>query len=357
MKILHILTDSNIGGAGHYLLSLLKSYDRDNFHIDVVLPEGSRLRPSVENTAVSVTELPYIKDRSFSLKAIVAIYRLLREKKPDIVHTHASFSGRIAAKMLGLPVIYTRHYCVSKHRLNFVNNLFSDRVVATAQEVAEGLIAAGTKPERITIILNGSPPLRWLSEEEKAAVRARYGISGDAFVVSQVARLDPVKGHDHSLDAAKILAKDPQIVVLLAGDGILEEHLRSRIKNENINNVIMTGFVAAVEEIHNITDLQISASYTETSCLALIEGMSLGIPSVASDGGGNPLVITHGERGLVVPAGDAAALAEAVLTIKNDPALYRRFSEGALEGYNKHFRAEIMARQIEALYREVASGR
>ena len=356
MKVLHILTDSNIGGAGYYLLSLLKSYDRDRFQIAVVLPEGSRLRSLVQALDVPVSELPHMADRSFSLKATCSLYWLIREIKPDIVHTHASFSGRLAAKMLRLPLIYTRHYCLSagkRQSMNFINNLFGDRVIATAPEVATGLIESGTKPERITTILNGSPPLKKLSDEEKAAVRARYGIASDDFVISQVARLEPVKGHMHSLDAAKLLAKDPKIVLLLAGDGALDGHLRKRIKDEKINNVIMTGFVKAVEEIHNISDLQINASYTETSCLALIEGMSLGIPAVASGGGGNPDVIKHGERGLIVPIGNALALAEAVLEIKNDIALYRRFSAGALDAYNKYFRAEIMARQVEALYQEV----
>ena len=358
MRILHILTDTNIGGAGMYLLALLKSHDKSNFYIEVVLPIGSRLTPAIKALDVPVIEIPHIQEQSFSIKGVSTLYKLLGERKPDLVHTHASFSGRIASRLRGIPVIYSRHYCVPKPALKhkifgFANNFFNDGIIATSPEVAAGMIATGTKANRITTIYNGVPPLRHLSQEEKSAIRARYGIPDSAFVVSQVARLDPVKGHDHTLNASKLLSQDPDIVILLAGDGPLEMHLSKRIETESIKNVIMTGFIPEIEEIFNITDLQVCASYTETSSLVLLEGMSLGIPAVATDVGGNPLVVLHKERGLLVPYGDEAALAEAILTIKNDSALYQQLSEGAELGYNSQFRAENMTRQVEDLYNTV----
>ena len=233
IKVLHVLTDVNIGGAGHYLLSLLKSYDRENFRIEVALPLNSRLTPLVEALDVAVIELSEMPERSLSYHAIWAIGRIMTERRIDILHTHASLSGRIAAKLYSKPVIYTRHYCIQKSRFgafggflaNLFNRLLNDRVIATSPEVEKGLIEAGMPPSLITTIYNGVPPLRKFSDEEKSAALAKYGIANDAFVVSQVARLDPVKGHDHTLDAAKQLASysktanDPKIIILIAGDG------------------------------------------------------------------------------------------------------------------------------------------
>ena len=354
MKILHILTDSNIGGAGMHLLALLKSYDRGEFCIEVILPEGSRLAAAVKETGTKVIEADHIRDRSFSAKGVYSLLKLLREIKPQLVHTHASLSGRIAAKILGLPVIYTRHYCVDTAKTRRQINFFNDRVVAPSPEVARGLESSGINPKLITTIENGVTHVTYISPEEKVKIRDRYGISKESFVVVQVARLDPIKGHDVSLDAIKLLfPKAPDLVVLFAGDGPLEEHLKKRIKDEGIKNVLMLGFISKVEEIYNIADLQLNASFSESSCLALLEGMSLGIPAVVTDGGANPRTIPHGLRGLVVPCGDYVALAEAILTVKKDASLRRRLSEGALAGYNTHFRADRMARQMEALYREV----
>lgn len=352
MRIIHILTDTNIGGAGRYLLALLESYNRDNFQMEVVLPVGSQLAPSIAALDVPVLEALHISDKSLSVKGVGVLYQILKERKPDLVNTHASFSGRVAAKLLGKKVIYTRHYCVSKGKFSFINNLFSDGVIATSPEVEAGLISIGTKPNHITTIFNGVPPVKVLSTEEKSALRMQYGISPNTFVVSQIARLDPIKGHDHTLDAAKLLAKeDPDILILLAGEGPSRDHISGRIKSESIKNVLMVGFVSEVEKIINITDLQINASYTETTCLALLEGMSLGIPAVVTNGGGNPYVISHGEQGFVFPCGDSSALAEAIIKIRGDLALRQQMSQKALETYNKNFRADNMARQLETLYK------
>ena len=353
MKILHILTDTNIGGAGKYLLALAAHYDRDSFTIEVILPQKSRLTPYLTALDVPVTEVPYIGDRSFSLKAVAVIYRLLKEKRPDIVNTHASLSGRLAAKLRGATIVHTRHYCLTSYRFGTLNNFLSDKIIAVSPRVEAGLVKSGVSPSRITTIYNGVPPLRALSLEEKAAVRRRYGICQDAFVLSQIARLDPIKGHAHTLDAAKLLAHDPKIVVLLAGDGPLEAHLRRRIEEEQIKNVIMAGFVPEVEEGLGITDLQICASYSEATCLALLEGMSLGIPAIATKAGGNPFVIHQGENGLLIPPKDGNSLADAALKVKNDPKLHHQLSLGANELYNNRFRADVMTREVENLYRNI----
>lgn len=360
MKVIHILTDTNIGGAGRHLLAILEFYDRTAFDIEVVLPVGSRLTPLAAALDVPVWEVPHIQDRSFSVKGFFALYQLLKGKKADkadIVHTHASLSGRLAAKIHGISVIHTRHYCVTKSvaRGSVLNlgSVFSDKIIAVSPEITDTLTASGTKPENIATIYNGVPPLKELSYEEKSAVRTRYGISGSAFVVSQIGRLDPIKGCDHMLDAAKLLSHDEEIVLLLAGDGPIKEHLHSRIKQESINNVLMTGFVADIEEIFAITDLQINSSYTEATCLSLLEGMSLGIPAVATNVGGNPYVIVAGKSGLIVPYGDPDAIARGVLEIKNDENLYKKLSAGAVDEYNKRFRVEDMVGQIEDVYRAI----
>jgi len=381
VNILHIITDSNIGGAGRLLLAFLREYDRQIFNLEVALPQGSLLAREITALNVAFTELPFIAEKSFSLKGLKEISRLIKAKKPDIVHTHASLAGRIAAKIRGCKIVHSRHYCVDttddnatrfpfKQATGFINHFFSDAIIATAPEVKKGLVATGTRPEHISVICNGVPPARELSAEEKLAVREKYGIPPEAFVVSQIARLTEVKGHDYTLEAAKLWADECLaslnnvththtggfgIAVLLAGDGPLEGHIRQRVENEKLANVRLTGFISDIDEIYNITDVQINSSFTETTCLTLLEGMSLGVPAVATDGGGNPHTLKHGKSGLIVPVGDAAALAGAVLAIKSDAALREKLSRGAIEEYQANFRADKMARSIENLYLKVGT--
>jgi len=360
MRVLHILTDTNIGGAGKYLLALAESKTDFAPEIKVILPPESKMKSLLEDTGIEVTEDKNIAEKSFSLKAIVSLLPKIIKIKPRIVHTHASFAGRCAAKLLGIPVVHTKHYCIypmdikqtrfpHKQFQGFINHNFSDKVIATSPEVEKGLVETGTRESHIKTIFNGIAPLSPLSKEEKQASREMWGIKPHSYIISQVARLDEIKGHDHTLDAAKLLA-DEDIVFLLAGTGPLEEHLNKRIKDEAIDNVIMTGFVSNVAELLSITDIQINMSYTETTCIALLEGMSLSLPSIATKGGGNPYVIKDGENGLLIDCGDSAALAEAIIKLKNSPEIYDNMALNAASTYVGRFKAEKMAEELFSVY-------
>ncbi|MCL2839168.1 MAG: glycosyltransferase [Defluviitaleaceae bacterium] len=365
-RIMHVITDSNIGGAGRLLLAFLKEYDRSAFDVEVVLPQGSALSAYIGALGVEYTELPNMAESSFSWNGMSVLYHFIKMRQPDLVHTHASLAGRIGAKLCRCKIVHSRHYCVYppsrrstrfpfKQAAGFVNHFFSHAIVAVASEVKKGLIETGTRAEHIALIPNGVTPVRKLSADEKATVRGRFGIKPDDFVVTQIARLSEVKGHDYTLDTAKILAKDSSIVVLLAGDGPMEAHINQRIADEKIKNVRMAGFVSDVDEIFGITDVQINASFTEAACLSLLEGLSAGVPSVATHVGGNPQIISHGKNGLLVPVRDAQAMADAVLSLKKDTALYQKLSAEAVADYHANYHASKMTRDIESLYRSILS--
>ena len=101
----------------------------------------------------------------------------------------------------------------------------------------------------------------------------------------------------------------------------------------------------------SITDIQANASYgTEATSLALLEGMSLGIPAVVSDFGGNPGVIKNGENGFVVPQCDSHSLADKIQLLLDDEQLYREMSEKSLKIFSQAFTAKAMTKQTEKIY-------
>ena len=103
----------------------------------------------------------------------------------------------------------------------------------------------------------------------------------------------------------------------------------------------------------SITDIQVNASYgTEATSLALLEGMSLGIPAVVSDFGGNPGVIKNGENGFVVPKQNSQAIAEKIQLLLDDEKLYKKISEKALVIFAQTFTARAMTKQTEKIYLE-----
>jgi glycosyltransferase involved in cell wall biosynthesis len=363
-RVLHVITDLNIGGAGMLLLNFLKKADRSAFGYTVALPDGSALAPLLEEIGIETILLRYIGERSLNFSAISKFTKLYKDIKPDIVHTHASLSARIAARSYGkCKIVHTRHcaFDVPRSRTVFplrqllggVNNALSDHIIAISPAAAKNLTDMGTNPDKITVMFNGVEPVQKLTAAEKADIRRDYGIFDGEFVCAVIARMEEYKGIRTILEAAKLL-REESIVFFFVGAGSGEGEFRKIAEDERLENVIFTGFVSDVYKIENITDLQLNASWgTETSSLSLLEGMSLGTPAVVSDYGGNPYIVRDGENGLVVPKRDARALAEAITSIMNDRNLRARLSLLAYDAYEDRFTADSMVKNVEDVYTAV----
>ena len=361
-KVIEVISDTNIGGAGKILLAFLKNYDRSSFNIEVVLPKGSQLQAEIEKLAVSCTPIEGMFDKSFSRADTKKLYALFCEKKPDVVHTHASFSARVAARKYGgCKIVATRHSVFDqpaykkrfpvKNLLGFLNNHYSDCIIAVSPAAGENLIETGTRPEKITTVFNGIDQQRTLSPEEKALVRREYGCKPDDFVCAIIARLERVKGHEYVLQAAKqLLVESPDVKVIIAGIGSIEKELRE--KAEGLTNVVFAGFVSDIYKIENIMDVQLNASYgTEATSLSLLEGMSLGVPAIVSDFGGNPYVIETGRNGLVVEKKNTTALKDAIIELKRNTAQYEQMKKEAQAIFQKKFTSAVMAEKTQDIYR------
>jgi len=361
MKIIEVSSDTNIGGAGKCLLTLLENFDYDKFEVKTVLPKNSLLKPHIEKLGIEVIEVDGIADKSLDFGAVKELTQIFKREKPDLVHTHASMSARIAAKRAGAKIVYTRHSVfppskkISKglgKKINgFVNNRLADGIIAVAEAAKENLTDTGVDEKKITVILNGVDGLERVGDTEK--IRERFGVKNGEKVVSIVARLEDIKGHMYFIEAAdEILKTVPNVKFFIAGTGSYENTLKEKVKSLGLcENVIFTGFISDVDKLMNITDIQANASYgTEATSLALLEGMSIGIPAVVSDFGGNPGVIKNGKNGLVVPKKNSHALAEGIKKLLTDSECYKKMSDGAVKIFNETFTAKAMTKNTEDLY-------
>lgn len=368
MKIVEAITDTNVGGAGILLITRLRNSEKTNASYHVLLPKGSALRERLrEIEGVTVWELSVKGDRSFCVGAVWRYISLLQYLKPDLVNCHGALSCRIAAMLCRVPCrIYTRHCAYppkawqrtfpGKWVLGRAQRALSSYTVAVADAARENLTQMGSDPARIRVIINGVEALPRLSETEKNALRRRLRVPDRAFVVGICARLEPCKDHECFLRAAERLARgDSRYYFLIVGDGSRAEALMERCRLSGIGErVRFTGFVDDVSPYFNMMDINVNCSVgTETSSLALSEGMSLGIPAVVSDYGGNPYMVRHGENGLVYPRGDDRALADAIDRLARDPSTYQTLSEGALRRFCEELNASHMTKETEQLYWEL----
>ena len=365
-KVIHVITDTNIGGAGILLLNFLDHHNRAAFDILILLPTNSLLKSELAKRNVNFMEVEGIAEKSLSVQAIRTLLNIYKKEKPHIVHTHASFSARISARIYGkCRIVSTRHsiFDVPKYKtvfpakqmLGLLNNTFSDAIIAVSPPVKENIVLTGTNPKKITVIPNGTNQTKELSSDEKISIRKKFGIQETNFVCAIIARLEKVKGHEDILKACEMLQKyDPNIKVLIAGSGSEEGNLKNMANALNLTNCIFTGFIKEIYEIENIMDLQLNASYgTETCSLSLLEGMSLGVPAVASDFGGNPFVIENGVNGLIFPKRDPQKLYEAIVELKQNKDRYNKMSANSRQIYSKKFTAMAMADKMQKIYSEL----
>jgi glycosyltransferase involved in cell wall biosynthesis len=355
----------NIGGAGFYLLNLLRSHDRNKFVLSIALPRGSMLKERLAPLGVHIYEFDSLISKSFELSAIKILSQLIRIVDPDIVHTHAALSGRIAGKRCGKYVVYTRHSGFSPNPLfktnpgkmvfKLISERYADRIIAVSENCRDDLISCGISAARIDVILNGSPPVHRINEEQRAALRMENGYTPDENLVGIIARVEPYKGHMLLLEAAKILKDEGRkLKFIVAGTGSCEADVKNRANALGLSDmVVFPGFVKDVASLLNMLDLQINASYVEATSMSLIEGMSIGLPAVASDAGGNPGVIKDCVNGLLFKSRDSASLAACIARFFDSPKLLEKLSEGALDVYNSFFTCERFARNTEATYMKI----
>ena len=160
IRILHICSDSNAGGAVISLLRLLSASVNEEFHHTVLIPANSPLYDDFLSLGVDVIRLNYGCDNSSSISAVRECMRYIRAIRPHIVHTHGAMYGRVGAFLCGVRSrIYTRHtYHNSKHCLlsRLINKLVTTHVVAVNCELVEQIILSGISDDRISLIENGT---------------------------------------------------------------------------------------------------------------------------------------------------------------------------------------------------------
>ncbi len=396
MKVLHVITDTNIGGAGRYLLYLLPQPAFRGLDIGVACPDGE-LAGRLDAAGIRRLNISG-RDISHSPRLTMELAALIKEEKPDIVHTHGSLSGRMAARLRRVPVVYTKHGQVripnergmlpprpgpfARFLNRIATRVLADRVIAVSEGVRRELEESGVSPAMITAILNGidiSPYKRRArrpstrssarssaraltqppTEPSTQSADGQDGTDRRSFLIGTLARLSPPKGIDTMIEAAKIvIASYPSVRFVIAGTGPLETDLSRKVRDLRLEPYVrMPGFVDDVPGFLAGLDLYVLPSDTEGTPLALIEAMAAGLPVVATRVGGVPEVVIDGVTGLLVPPRQPKALAQAIVRLLVDPDLAKSMGASGRERAETVFDAKVTAEKTVEVYRDVLASK
>lgn len=343
--------------------------------LEVILLVLRREGPLVERCAaagIPVVEFPIPPLGSpRALLRGVALVRLLRRLRIDIVHTQDRYSNAFVvpwARLAGLRVLASRRWwdVHPSRALGWANRLayrVAHGVVANSGRVAELVRRGdGVPAERVFVVPNflDEAAVAEVTPGERRRLRSLLGVPMDALVVGVVANLRPVKDHRTLLDAvARITSDRPELVLCLVGDGELRQDLEEQAVRLGIASAVrFAGRRSEPVNWHAAFDISALTSLNEGFPNTVIEAMAAGRPVVATAVGGVPDAVRDGETGLLVEAGAVAPLARALERLLADAELRAAMGAAGREEALRRFQASVVVPEVESLYRSQAtSGR
>ena len=375
IRVLHIITRLIIGGAQENTMLTAALLDPARYTVAVISgpqtgPEGS-LIPEVRARGIRLTILPHLVREVHPLKdpaALVALARLIRRGRYDIVHTHSSKAGilgRWAARLAGVPIIvHTVHGWGHHDRqrplvrrvyilLERIAQRVTDRlIVVSLRNIEKGLADSIAVPEKYVTIRSGIELDRFrLPARPREAVRAGLGIPQGAVVVGTVTRLSPQKAPlDFVAAAAQVAAQWRDVHFVIVGDGPLRAAVEAQLSALGLaGRVRLTGLRRDVPDLLHSFDIFALTSLWEGLPRVLPQAMAAGLPIVATAVDGNAEAVTDGSSGFLTPPGDPSAMAGALVRLLDDPALRREMGQAG-QTRVEEFGAHKMIQDIAALY-------
>lgn len=371
LRILHVITRLVVGGAQENTLATVAGLRARGHEVVLVTgptegPEGSLLDAAARLgiSPLLVPELVREVHPARDAVALARLYGLIRRGGFDVVHTHMSKAGvlgRIAARMARVPVVvHTPHghvfdgYFGPLATAGFVAleracARLADAMVAISEACRSDHLERGIgTPERFVTIPSGIPPAPAF---DRASARRLLRAAEDDVLVACIGRLAPVKGQHVLLEAfARVAPRHPRARLLLVGDGPARAELEEQARRLSLDgNVRFLGLRADAAQLFAGFDLYVQPSLNEGMCRSLAQAMDAGLPVVAADAPG-PVDLLGDEAGVLVPAGDAGALAAALERLLGDGRLRARLGEAAHERAASLTREDDMVAAIERLY-------
>ena len=376
---MHISTRLILGGSQeNTVLSCIGQADNGHqvelVHGPIHGPEGTMLPEIQAHGGIDAIEIPNLV-REISplrdLKCLKNLRRLIRERKPDVVHTHSSKAGilgRIAAWKEQVPaVIHTIHGLpFHPYQSKAIHKAYvlaersaakrCHRIITVADAMQEQALAQNIgQPEQYVTVRSGMAVEPYLDDRETMPdARRRLDLPIDAYVVGTVSRLAELKGHDDLLEAlGPRMKSDPNLHLLWVGDGYWSERLMSRIADMGIEKQVHCTGLVNPQEIPGIIramDALVHPSYREGLPRAVVQGLLSAKPVISYDLDGAPEVCIPDQTGFLVTPGDIGGLESAVQELREHPLKAQSMGKKGRELCKNTFNWRVMVTELERVY-------
>ena len=385
-KVIHVITRLDYGGSAKNTMLTALGHDRTKFEPLVVAghPGGWNAQGGqaateencrrLEKAGIRWILVPSLSRTVHPIKDAQVLWQLIclfRQERPALVHTHTSKAGvlgRIAAWMTRVPlIVHTPHGHVfyghfSPFRswlflqIERVLSVFTDRMIAlTEAERQDHLDRNVGTADRFAVVPSGIDRERFIQARAQGKQQPDwFGCPPEALVVGSVGWLTDIKGHEYLIEAVAMLKSDfPALHLVIVGSGDRHDALVRQAESTGLlDRVHLLGHRDDIEACLAGMDLFVLPSLNEGMGRALIEAMAAGLPVIASRVGGIPAVLDHEHTGLLVPAGDAGALAQAMRRLLERPEWARQLGVSASRSVDNRYGSVSMVHAIESIFTE-----
>lgn len=380
MKILHLITRLILGGAQeNTILSCEGLAERGH---EVILgygpiygPEGS-LYDRAKSGAYQLIEIPTMLRAIRPLKDYAcyrACRKLIRELKPDVVHTHSSKAGiigRAAAWAENTPVIIHTIHGLPFHpyQSKLINKIYisleryaakrAHKIVTVCDAMREQALREGIGTrDMYETVYSGMEVEPFLQDiNDRHATRQQYGIKEDDIVIGTVARLSDLKGHDDLLKVLPdLVRKYPNVKLMWVGDGWLREKLEQKLNELRLKeHVVLVGMVNPdqIPRFIRAMDVLVHPSYREGLARALPQALLTRVPVVSYDCDGAPEVCLEDQTGKRVKTGDIKQLHQALAWMCEHPQARTEMGNTGRAFCKQRFDHRVMVKELERIYEQ-----
>lgn len=357
LRIMHIELGRQLYGGAKQVEYLIRALDPSQ-HTNLLVCSAGSAMSSLALDNCEILPLPCAGD--VDLQFPFRLHTCMRQYKPDIVHVHsrrgADVWGGIVARYNNLPALCTRR--VDNREPSIVKYKYRqyDAVVSISEGVRQvvGKHCQGSRQEVIHSVVNlhdfsYTHTRQWLE--------STYHIPPGTRIIANFAQLIPRKGQAELIAAMdKVTAHHDNVICLLFGKGKQHDSYQRLIDSYGLNDKVrLCGFTDDVPRILPAIDIMAHPAHAEGLGVILLQGGACSRPMVSCPVGGIPEVIVDGKTGLLVPPGDSAALANALLKLLDEPATAQRLGTAAFHHIEAHFTPDVMARRYASLYQALAA--
>jgi len=352
LNVLHLNTERSWRGGEWQTLLLARALSDQGIPSGIACRRGAPLADYARKM-----QLPIVPLGGDTVRMTVGLAWAARGF--DLIHCHTGRAHSLATVTAAVhrkPVIVTRHIELRPPTTWF--NRFKFRKAAAVVGVSEAVTAQlrswGVPESKLKMIPYGVPPLK--TDPRRAdELRQRLGIAAAQRVVGTIGALVDHKDHEVLLRAAQRVARQRSDVrFVIVGEGERRPVLIKLRDDLGLKGVVeLAGYVPEAAECLPAFQVFVLSSNMEGLPNVILEAFGAGVPVAATAASGTPQLVRDGETGLLVPVGNDAALADAILRLLNDPALAQRVAAAARRYVETEFTMERMADQYRAVYEEV----